>query len=185
MDDAHIRRRNLLTLGLAGTAALAAGAYLASRWTDGQPVARIRDARLLSASAQLMLARVTEAVLDGILPENRGTRDQAIDRTLAELEAGLAAMPSHVVQQLQDVFSLLGAAPSRVLVIGRWGGWANASTQEVQALLHNLRHSALGLRRLVYATLHDLCTGSFYAQADNWHLIGYPGPLVPGPGEEV
>lgn len=56
---------------------------------------------------------------------------------------------------------------------------------ETQALLNDLRASSVELRRLVYVTLHDLATASYYALPQTWAAIGYRGPLVPGPGVDV
>ncbi len=52
-------------------------------------------------------------------------------------------------------------------------------------MLTGLRTSSVALRRAVYLGLHDLVVGSHYANPDTWESVGYPGPMIHGPGVEV
>ena len=52
-------------------------------------------------------------------------------------------------------------------------------------MLTGLRTSSVALRRVVYIGLHDLVVGSYYANPDTWAPVGYPGPMIHGPGAEV
>jgi hypothetical protein len=52
-------------------------------------------------------------------------------------------------------------------------------------MLAEMRHSSIGLRRVVYMSLRDMVAGSYYSSTDTWEQIGYPGPMLRGPGAEV
>ena len=179
------RRRSLLKLGLIGTAALAVGGYVATRITDGSPQARLPQAAHLSPGAQLLWAKVGEAVLNDMLPSGAEPRQAMIDAFLIRLDQGIASLPPHTQAELRDLLGMLTLAPGRALLTGRWSGWADASVAEVQVWLLDLRGSSLQLRRLIFLTLHDLVTSSYYALPQAWDAIGYRGPIAPGPGVDV
>jgi hypothetical protein len=46
----------------------------------------------------------------------------------------------------------------------------------VSEFLQDWRSSRLGLLQSAYGALHDLTFGAWYARADTWEAIGYPGP---------
>lgn len=179
------KRRSLLKLGLIGTALLAAGGFVATRLTDGSPSARLAQAVHLDAGMQSMLARVFEGVLDGMLPTDPAQRQAQLDATLSGLDKAIGNLPLHVQSELKDLLGVLTLAPTRFVLAGRWSGWEAATVKDVQAMLTGLRTSAVELRRLIYVTLRDLAAASYYAMPETWSAIGYRGPLVPGPGEEV
>lgn len=179
------RRRSLLKLGLLGSAALAVGGYIATRLTDGSPQARLPQAANLSPASQVLWLKVIEAVLDGMLPAEAAQRQAALDATLAGLDQGIGRLVPHTQAELKDLLGMLSLAPGRAVLTGRWGSWAAASVPEVQAWLTGLRGSSMQLRRLIFLTLHDLATSSYYALPQSWPGIGYRGPIAPGPGIEV
>ena len=184
-DPNALPRRSLLKLGLIGSALLAGGGYLATRLTDGTPIGRLPQARHLDAAAQTLLAKVFEAVLDAMLPADARQREALVTAAVGGLDQGLGRMPLHIQRELKDLLGLLALAPARALLTGRWRGWAAATVPETQALLTGLRTSSVELRRLVYVTVHDLATASYYALPQTWAAIGYRGPIAPGPGVDV
>jgi len=112
-------------------------------------------------------------------------RQAMIDAFLTRLDQGIASLPPHTQAELRDLLGMLTLAPGRALLTGRWSGWADASVAEVQVWLLDLRGSSLQLRRLIFLTLHDLVTSSYYALPQAWDAIGYRGPIAPGPGVDV
>lgn len=176
-------RRSFLKLGVAGLVAVVGGGYIAARITDGSAEPLLPQAANLSAEVQQMLYRVFDGVLYGMLPEGR--EEELLAKTVGALDYGISGLPPHIQKELTGLLSLLTFAPARLALIGRWGGWKNASRDDVTALMGNLKASDKELHRLIYITLHDLATSSFYGLEESWELVGYPGPLVTGPGEEV
>lgn len=179
------KRRSLLKLGLIGAALLATGGFVATRLADGSPSARLAKAIHLGASMQLMLARVFEAVLNDVLPADPAQRQAQLDAAVGGLDKGIGNLPLHVQSELKDLLGILTLAPTRFVLAGRWSGWEAATVKDVQAMLTGLRTSSIELRRLIYVTLRDLAAASYYAMPQTWSAMGYRGPLVPGPGEEV
>ncbi|MFV0301173.1 MAG: hypothetical protein ACK5IP_09900 [Paracoccus sp. (in: a-proteobacteria)] len=176
-------RRSFLKLGAIGTAALIGGGWVAARLTDGSAAPVLADAANLTPAVQQMLWRSFDATLHGIIPEGR--EQELLTRSLAVLDQGMSGMAPHMRKELTSVLSLLAFAPARLALTGRWSGWQDASRDEVAQYLTGLRDSDTALRRLVFVTLHDLATSSFYALEESWPLVGYDGPWFTGPGQEV
>lgn len=179
------QRRSFLKLGLIGTAVLAGGGFVAARLTDGSPAPLFANGVILQPASQQMLYRVFEAVLDGMLPPPGPQRTALLVKSVAGLDGGIQMMPPHLQAEVKDLLGLLTFAPARFALTGRWSGWASASVADTQAFLMSLRNSSVELKRLVYMTLHDLATSSYYSNPETWPSIGYPGPLVNSPGVEV
>lgn len=178
-------RRSFLKTGVASLALIAAGGWVASHFTDQGAAVVVPQARLLGAQAQTMLAKLADAILDGMLPADPAARQAEIVRVVATAEASLQALPPHIQKETQDLLVMLGVAPTRALLIGQWSGWAGASREQVGQTLQGLRTSSVGLRRAVYMGLRDLVASCYYASPATWAQIGYPGPMLRGPGVEV
>lgn len=176
-------RRSFLKMGAIGVAVIVGGGYVATRLTDGTATPILPEAQNLTAPMQQMLAKVFDSVLHGMYPEGR--EDELTAKTLGALDYGISGLPPHIQKELTGLLGLLTLAPARFALIGRWGGWQNASREDVTDLLNKLKSSNKDLHRLVFITLHDLATSSFYGLEDSWEFVGYDGPLVTGPGEEV
>ncbi|TDM06721.1 MAG: hypothetical protein C4K60_19715 [Ideonella sp. MAG2] len=178
-------RRSFLKTSAASLALVAAGGWVASHFADQGAKALYPEARILGAQAQTLLARLADAILDGMLPTELQARQAEIVRVVATAEASLQALPPHIQKETQDLLVMLGVAPTRALLIGQWTGWAQASREQVNETLQALRTSSVGLRRAVYMGLRDLVASCYYASPTTWAQIGYPGPLLRGPGVEV
>lgn len=179
------RRRSFLKIGAVAVAAIGVGGWFASYLTDKNARAVLGAGAKLDAQAQTMLAKLADAVLDGALPKDAGQRAQAIAKVVDTADKAVAGLPPNLFKEVQDLFAMLGAAPTRALLIGQWTGWADASRQDVSNMLTGLRQSSVELRRVVYMSLRDMVTGSYYANSGTWEQIGYPGPMINGPGPEV
>ncbi len=178
-------RRSFLKVGAAALALIGVGGWLASRFADQGAVAVLDKAVHLDARSQAMLSKLADALLDGILPNDPASRIKVIQRVVATADQSIAALPPAIQKETKDLFGLLAMAPTRALLIGQWAGWANASREDVSHMLDGLRGSSVALRRAVYMGLRDLVASCFYASPETWPLVGYPGPLLRGPGAEV
>lgn len=178
-------RRSFLKVGAATIVVIGAGGWVASHFTDKGARAVLDSGAKLDAQAQTMLAKLADAVLDGALPVDPGQRATAIAKVVDTADKAVAGLPSHLQKEVHDLFALLGVAPTRALLIGQWTGWADASREDVSRMLTDLRHSSVALRRVVYMSLRDMVAGSYYSSTGTWEQIGYPGPIIQGPGPEV
>jgi hypothetical protein len=178
-------RRSFLKLGAVALAAIGAGGWLASYLTDKGALAVLEAGAKLDAQAQAMLAKLADAILDGALPTEAAARAKAIARVVGAADQAIGTLPPHLTKEVHDLFAMLGAAPTRALLIGQWTGWAEATREDVGRMLTGLRHSSVTLRRVVYISLRDMVAGSYYASPDTWEQVGYPGPMIRGPGAEV
>ncbi len=160
-----VRRRTFLKLGLAGGTLLAAAG--AASWLAGRdPAANRRE----------VLAGVVPAVLDGALPATAAQRAPAIDRTIDAVEQAIAALSPSAQDELAQLFALAALAPTRLALTGLTMPWRDAGLAEVSAVLQAWRTHRLTLLQSAYHALHDLVTGSWYAEPAHWAAIGYDGP---------
>ena len=178
-------RRSFLKVGALTVAAIGLGGWFASYLADRNARAVLGAGATLGAQAQTMLAKLADAVLDGALPSDASQRAQAIAKVVDTADKAVAGLPLYLQKEVQELFSMLGAAPTRALLIGQWSGWADATREDVASMLTGLRQSSGALRRVVYMSLRDMVTGSYYADTGTWEQIGYPGPMINGPGPEV
>ena len=165
-----MRRRQLLAVG-AVTGTVLALAGLSLTWIKPPR----HDGRLSGAARELMAA-VASAVLDDALPAVPAPRAAALAAHLKRLEATLAGMPPHMQEEIDQLMALLITSPGRLALTGLGTPWRDAERAQVQAALQGLRHSGLALRQQVFHALRDLTNGTYFADADSWRVIGYPGP---------
>ena len=140
---------------------------------------------LRAAQAQALIAKLADAILDGVLPTEAAARHAAIVRVVDTADHAIDAFPLHMQKEVLDLLALLGVAPLRALAVGQWTGWADVSRAQVGQMLMRLRSSSVALQRAMYMGLRDLVAGSYYASSNTWEQIGYPGPKLHGPGAEV
>ncbi|MBP6780250.1 MAG: twin-arginine translocation signal domain-containing protein [Pseudoxanthomonas sp.] len=178
-------RRSFLKAGAITVAAIGVGGWFAGWLTDRGATAVLGAGAKLDAQAQTMLAKLADAVLDGALPTDSGQRAKAIAQVVDTADKAVAGLPLYLQKEVQELFAMLGAAPTRALLIGQWTGWADATREDVSHMLTGLRQSSVALRRVVYMSLRDMVAGSYYSSTGTWEQIGYPGPMINGPGPEV
>jgi hypothetical protein len=161
-----IDRRSFLKAGLAGSALLAAGGLAA--WFMGRDATRDRDE---------VLAALIPVLLAGALPEQDDERARAVGRCTLAVGKAVEGLSPAAQQEAGQLFALLSIAPTRALTTGITGPWAQASPQEIGAFLDRWRFHSWALLQTGYQALHDLVTGSWYADEAAWPAIGYGGPL--------
>lgn len=160
-----LTRRSFLKLG-AGSAALLAGFGIASQFVGRHAVDDRRE----------VLRATIPAMLDGALPAEPGQRARVVEATLREVETAIEGLAPAAQDELQSLFMVLAAAPSRLLLAGLATSWREADTATVAARLQDWRTHRLTLLRSAYQALHDLILGTAYADESRWAAIGYPGP---------
>lgn len=165
-----MQRRTLLKLGIGAAAVLAVAgggmALLRPGLVDGR----------MTPAARGVFRAVARGVLDGSLPAAQAARDAALDAHLKRLDDTLVAFPVPTQAELSQLLALLASAPGRLALAGLRTDWPEASPQDVQHALQDMRTSGLALRQQAYHALRDLTNAAYYADPGIWSLMGYPGP---------
>jgi len=166
-----MQRRSLLKLGVASAAVLAVAgggvALIKPGMADGK----------LTAPSRAVFRATGAAILEGSLPHGNAARELALDGLLDRVDALVMALPPHAQNELSLLLSLLASAPGRQAIGGLRATWADASVAQLQQALQSMRVSALSLRQQAYHALHDIVGGAYFADAQTWAHLGYPGPL--------
>ncbi len=168
-----LTRRNLLKVGLMGSAFLATAGLTASLSgcsasmpKAGFAVIRESDLAFLHALIPVMLAG---AVTAEKMP-------QAVEGTLASLDYSLNHVSPELLKLTVQLFDVLAMPITRGPLTGVWGSWENASPADVQAFLERWQNSSIGLLKMGHASLLQLVMMSWYSRAESWAHCGYPGP---------
>lgn len=168
----HLQRRSFLKLGLIGAAVVAVAGG----------VALMRNPALvngaMSPSTRLVMARVGQAMLQGLLPADPVAQAAEVEAILVRTDAFLAGLPEHVIAELSQLLGLLASAPGRRLLVGLTPGWQEASINEVSSALLAMRDSGNALRIQAYQGLHDIVFVPYFSGESTWKVLGYPGPVA-------
>jgi len=167
-------RRVFLATGVLGAAALATAGWLRVRISDDIV------GRGLTADASVIVRALVPALLAGAVPVAADRRREAIDATVANVEAAILGLPPAAQKELAQLFALLGFAPARVALAGLSRDWADATEEQVDAVLERLRTSRTMLLRSAYDGLHQIVFAAWYGNPRAWDAIGYPGPPALG-----
>jgi hypothetical protein len=165
-----MQRRRLLKLGAAtGLVLAAAGAGLAlirPAWQGGQ----------LTPAGQEMFRAVATAVLDGLLPQDTAQRETALNKHLRNLQVTLTGLPPALQAEVGQLATVLASPPGRRALANLAADWPEASDAQLKQALQDMRQSSLALRQQAYHALRDLTNAAWFANAENWAAVGYPGP---------
>ena len=166
-----MKRRTLLKLGVASSAALAliAGGVVLLQgpaWRDGR----------LTESGRSVVSAVARGVLDGSLPTEPGSKQAALAAHLDRMDALLRAMTPATQREVADLLALLALTPGRITLAGLATDWPQAGAAQIQAALQSMRSSGLALRQQAYHALRDLTHAAYFADSSTWVQLGYPGP---------
>jgi hypothetical protein len=168
----HLPRRSFLKLGLVGAAVLAVAGGAALMLHP----ALVNGA--MSSSSRLVMSRVGQSMLKGLLPADPAAQAADIEALLTRTDAFLAGLPNHVVAELDQLLGLLASAPGRRLLVGLTPSWQDASVDEVTAALRGMRDSGNALRIQAFQGLHDIVFVPYFSGESTWKVLGYPGPVV-------
>jgi hypothetical protein len=164
-----ISRRSFLRTGLIGTLALATAGGL------------YRTARPADAAGKFLFDDQARAVLNAIIPvvlkDATDSSFSAATSAIYRVQKAIAGLPLTTQREIQDLFGLLTLAPSRRFLVGLPDDWPQAKQEDVAAFLNRWRLHRFSMLQSAYHALHDLITGSWYADESTWASIGYPGPI--------
>ncbi len=166
-----MQRRTWLKLGIASAAALAVVGGAAVLIQPGL------ERGALTVSGKSVFRAIGMGILDKTLPEQPAAKDAALTALLGRVDVLISALPPHAQAELSQLVSILGSGAGRIALAGLSAPWDNASVEEVQAALQDMRFSKLALRQQAYAALHDITAGAYFSEPATWTLLGYPGPL--------
>lgn len=166
-------RRQFLKVGASGALLLSTARVARARPTGGGEAAA---PAALDGGARAIVLAIIPVLLAGALPVERHARAKRIAATADGVALAVAALPPHAQADLDDLFLLLGFAPTRWLLAGVRSPWDEAPAGEIAGFLERWRASGWALKQQAYQALHDLVIGTFYAEPASWPTIGYPGP---------
>ncbi|MBS7725645.1 twin-arginine translocation pathway signal protein [Pseudomonas lalucatii] len=166
-------RRQLLRVGLLGSAALATAGLAAS--LGGCSASRPRAGfAVLRAGDLPMLQALIPVLLEGAVAPQR--LPQALAGTLESLDYSLDHLSPEMRELTLHLFDVLTLPLTRGPLTGVWGRWQNASASDVRAFLARWQNSRFGLLQMGHASLLQLVLMSWYGRPESWAHCGYPGP---------
>ena len=168
--SAFMQRRTLFRVGLASAAALT---VVGGGWALWQP--GFRAGHLGNGARQVFLA-VGQTVLEGLLPPPGMPRNVALNDWLGRLEVTIASLPPATRAELSQLLGLLSLRPGRQWLAGLEPAWAEATAEQVQQALLDMRSSPRPLRQQAYHALRDLSMAAYFTSSQTWAQLGYPGP---------
>lgn len=169
----NLSRRGLLRVGLFGSAALAtAGLFGGLSGCSAEGPAK--GFLMLRDSDLPMLRRLSAVVLQGAIPE--ANMPAAVQRTLQNLDQGLAHVSPALYRQVSQLFDLLALPITRGPLTGIWNGWELADDEAVETFLQRWENSSLALLRQGHAALLQMIQMAWYGRPEAWSHCGYPGP---------
>lgn len=168
-------RRTFLKAGIAGSALLIAGRWLAPAYA-AQSETTTSPFKYLTAADAEMLGRVVPVVLQGSLPKSDAERKTAIAETISGIDFILGYQPAAARKEAADLFGLLTTSATRALVAGIWKSWDKATDDDITRFLNRWRDSRFSLLQSAYIGLHNLIIGSWYGNPRSWTHAGYGGP---------
>ncbi|WP_460417913.1 twin-arginine translocation pathway signal protein [Pseudomonas sp. microsymbiont 2] len=158
-----MQRRDLLRFSLGASLFLGATSLVGCSKQTASPgyhVLRDDDLPLLQALAPIILA---------------GTQ-ASTEQVLKSLDHKLAALSPAMLKLTRQLFDVLTLPLTRGPLTGIWGGWASATSNDVEDFLERWRDSSLDLLRQGHASLLQLLLMAWYERPESWAACGYPGP---------
>ena len=175
-----LSRRGLLQAGLVGSAAVWAGGQLGCAARRLSPAVGTPRLALVPPGDEIMRA-VMPVVLGPLLPADAVARDQALDAGVTSLDDYLAHLSLPLQEEARSVFETLDLRPVRVLLVGTWGHWREASPATIESFLRTARDSRFDLLRRMFAFLQSMAVLAWFDQPAAWPAIGYSGPPLERP----
>ena len=166
-----LNRRQFIKVGLAGAVILAAARFL-----DRPLAAPAPQRRFLDEDSARIVAALVPVVLAGSLPEEAAARARITRDTVEAFDRAISGLAPSVQEEIAQLFSFLGFAPTRLAFAGLWVPIEEAPAEDLKAFLTRWRSSRFDLQRASYHALTQLIQMSWYDTPAAWAAIGYPGP---------
>lgn len=173
LEAPRLSRRNLLKVGLFGSAFLATVGVTASLSGCSTSVPAGGFA-VLRQSDMPFLRALVPVMLEGALPA--GKMAAAVDGTLQSLDYALHRLSPEMLKLTLQLFDVLALPITRGPLTGIWGSWDKAGTQDIREFLSRWEHSSIGLLKMGHASLLQLVMMAWYGRPESWAHCGYPGP---------
>lgn len=162
-------------MGLAGAAVL-----VAARVLDRPTLPPGTNFRFLDARSAGVVHALVPVVLAGTLPVAGDERDAAVREVVEAFDRAVSGLSPTVQKEMDDLFSLLRYAPTRIVFTGVYASWESASAESIARFLSHWRESRFDLLRAGYQALTQLMQAAWYGNPKSWSAIGYPGPPTAG-----
>ncbi|MFC5694917.1 twin-arginine translocation pathway signal protein [Pseudomonas sp. GCM10022186] len=173
LDAPGLSRRNLLKVGLFGSAFLATAGITASL-TGCSASAPAGGLNVLRESDLPFLRALVPVMLEGAVPAEKMAR--AVDGTLQSLDYSLHRLSPEMLKLTLQLFDVLALPITRGPLTGVWGSWEKASAQDIREFLERWQNSSIGLLKMGHASLLQLVMMAWYGRPESWAHCGYPGP---------
>ncbi len=173
LDAPALSRRNLLKVGLFGSAFLATVGVTASL-TGCSASAPAGGLNVLRESDLPFLRALVPVMLDGAVPAEKMA--QAVEGTLQSLDYSLHRLSPEMLKLTLQLFDVLALPITRGPLTGVWGSWEKASAQDIREFLERWQNSSIGLLKMGHASLLQLVMMAWYGRPESWAHCGYPGP---------
>jgi hypothetical protein len=164
-------RRQFIKVGLAGAALLAT-----ARWLDPSEAAPATNFRFLDVTGVIIAGGFANVVLGDALPEEPQARAHAILEVVEAFDRAVSGLAPAVQKEVDQLFSILRFAPTRLAFTGLWAPVEEAPVEDVAAFLTRWRTSRFGIQRAGYQALSQLMQAAWYGNSASWASIGYSGP---------
>jgi hypothetical protein len=163
-------RRQFIQVGVASAALLAA-----ARWLDRpSAVAAPAPYRFLDTRGAAVIGALVPVIV-ATLPSEAAPRARAILDTVAAFDRAVSGLSPAVRKEVDELFSVLRFAPTRMVLTGLWAPLEDAPADEIAAFLTRWRFSSFDIQRAGYQALNQLILAAWYGNAASWEAIGYPG----------
>lgn len=173
LDAPGLSRRNLLKVGLFGSAFLATAGVTASLTGCSASVPAGGFAVLRESDLPFLRALVP-VMVDGAVPAEK--LSTAVEGTLQSLDYALHRLSPEMLKLTLQLFDVLALPVTRGPLTGVWGSWEKASAQDVRDFLTRWENSSIGLLKMGHASLLQLVMMAWYGRPESWAHCGYPGP---------
>jgi hypothetical protein len=167
-----LTRRRFIKFGVAGTVILTVAGLVRAQ--------RVEQADSTNQPLAVLRGRdrpMVRAIVLAMLPTAGLTRD-TVDSVVAGVDRAIVGLPPHLQAEVAQLFALLGSWAGRRWIAGVRSPWVEASQEEIAQFLEAWRFSGWRLLQQGYHALHELVMAAWYAGADSWVAIDYPGPPI-------
>jgi len=133
------------------------------------------DWRFLNQEDRVLLAALMPALLTPMLPQEGSLREQAITRTIHDMDTALYFMGPPNQAEFRQLFDLLHFTPTRLSVARVTSRWENVSEEQAEAFLQRWRDSGFAILNNAYLGLVQVTNAAWFGNPDHYAQMGYPG----------
>jgi len=168
-----MKRRSLLKYSLIAGGAAASGALVYSQIPYDEIDQEITqlDFEFFDQQDQIVLTAIIPIMLVGT---NQSPKQ--IAQVIVNMDQAILFLSKQTQKELRELFDLLANKLGRVVLVGIWSSWRTANAEQLIEFLNDWRDSYIDLIQIGYQGLKQLVVGNYYADAESWSQIGYPGP---------